>query len=42
MFINEQYDSSQGRYIALGDDDDVVADDEAGTITVKGQTIRIR
>ncbi len=36
-----KYDSSQGRYIDLGDENAVVADDEAGTITVKGQTIRI-
>ncbi len=36
-----KYDSTQGRYIDLGCENDVVADDEAGTITVKGQTIRI-
>ncbi len=36
-----KYDSSQGRYVEIGHEDDVTADDEAGTITVKGQTIRI-
>ncbi|MBO5998283.1 MAG: type I glyceraldehyde-3-phosphate dehydrogenase [Lachnospiraceae bacterium] len=36
-----KYDSSQGRYVEIGKEDDVTADDEAGTITVKGQTIKI-
>ena len=36
-----KYDTSQGRYIELGHEDEVTADDEAGTITVKGKTIRI-
>jgi len=36
-----KYDSSQGRYVAIGSESDVTADDEAGTITVKGQTIKI-
>jgi glyceraldehyde 3-phosphate dehydrogenase len=36
-----KYDSSQGRYIELGDENAVTADDEAGTITVKGKTIKI-
>jgi len=36
-----KYDSTQGRYIGLGEEDQVTADDEAGTITVKGQTIKI-
>ncbi|MEY8525085.1 type I glyceraldehyde-3-phosphate dehydrogenase [Lachnospiraceae bacterium 38-10] len=36
-----KYDSSQGRYVAVGEEDQVSADDEAGTITVKGQTIKI-
>ncbi|MCR5304481.1 MAG: type I glyceraldehyde-3-phosphate dehydrogenase [Lachnospiraceae bacterium] len=36
-----KYDTSQGRYIELGHESDVTADDEAGTITVKGKTIRI-
>ena len=36
-----KYDTSQGRYVELGHEDDVVADDEAGTITVKGKTIKI-
>ncbi len=36
-----KYDSSQGRYVAIGHEDDVTADDEAGTITVKGKTIKI-
>ena len=36
-----KYDSSQGRYIELGDEDSVTADDEAGIITVKGKTIKI-
>ena len=36
-----KYDSSQGRYVAMGEEDTVTADDEAGTITVKGQTIKI-
>ena len=36
-----KYDSSQGRYVAVGEEDQVTADDEAGTITVKGQTIKI-
>ncbi len=36
-----KYDSSQGRYVGVGEEDQVTADDEAGTITVKGKTIRI-
>ncbi len=36
-----KYDSSQGRYIGLGEEDQVTADDEAGTITVKGKTLKI-
>jgi len=36
-----KYDTSQGRYVDFGHEDDVTADDEAGTITVKGQTIKI-
>ncbi len=36
-----KYDSSQGRYVGIGEEDQVTADDEAGTITVKGQTIKI-
>lgn len=36
-----KYDSSQGRYVELGHESDVTADDEAGTITVKGKTIKI-
>ena len=36
-----KYDSSHGRYVAVGEEDQVTADDEAGTITVKGQTIKI-
>ena len=36
-----KYDSSQGRYVAMGEEDTVTADDEAGTITVKGKTIKI-
>jgi glyceraldehyde 3-phosphate dehydrogenase len=36
-----KYDSSQGRYVELGKEDEVTADDEAGTITVKGKTIKI-
>ena len=36
-----KYDSYQGRYVAVGEEDQVTADDEAGTITVKGQTIKI-
>ncbi len=36
-----KYDTSQGRYVDFGCEGDVTADDEAGTITVKGQTIRI-
>ncbi len=36
-----KYDSSQGRYVAVGEEGQVTADDEAGTITVKGQTIKI-
>ena len=36
-----KYDSSQGRYIDLGKEDEVTADDEAGTITVKGKTLKI-
>ena len=31
-----KYDSSQGRYVNFGEEDQVTADDEAGTITVKG------
>ncbi len=34
-------DSSQGRYVEIGQEDQVTADDEAGTITVKGKTIKI-
>ncbi len=36
-----KYDSSQGRYVEVGHENDVTADDEAGTITVKGKTIKI-
>ncbi|MBO4374093.1 MAG: type I glyceraldehyde-3-phosphate dehydrogenase [Lachnospiraceae bacterium] len=36
-----KYDSSQGRYVEIGQEDQVTADDEAGTITVKGKTIKI-
>ena len=36
-----KYDTSQGRYVELGHEDDVTADDEKGTITVKGKTITI-
>ena len=36
-----KYDSSQGRYVGLGEENLVTADDEAGTITVKGKTIKI-
>ena len=36
-----KYDSSQGRYIAVGEEDTVTANDEEGTITVKGKTIKI-
>ena len=34
-------DSSQGRYVGFGEENQVTADDEAGTITVKGKTIKI-
>lgn len=30
-----KYDSSQGRYVNFGEEDQVTADDEAGTITVR-------
>ena len=30
-----KYDSSQGRYVGVGEENLVTADDEAGTITVK-------
>ncbi|MCR4892417.1 MAG: type I glyceraldehyde-3-phosphate dehydrogenase [Lachnospiraceae bacterium] len=36
-----KYDSTQGRYVDFGHESDVTADDEAGTITVCGKTIRI-
>ena len=36
-----KYDSSQGRYVGVGEENLVTADDEAGTITVKGKTIKI-
>ncbi len=36
-----KYDSSQGRYVEVGDEGAVTADDEARTITVKGKTIKI-
>ncbi len=36
-----KYDSSQGRYVGIGQEDQVTADDEKGTITVKGKTITI-
>ncbi|MBR1852980.1 MAG: type I glyceraldehyde-3-phosphate dehydrogenase [Lachnospiraceae bacterium] len=36
-----KYDSSQGRYIGIGEEDQVTADDEKGTITVKGKTITL-
>ena len=36
-----KYDSSQGRYVKVGEENQVTADDEAGTITVKGKTIKI-
>lgn len=30
-----KYDTAQGRYVEMGHENDVTADDEAGTITVK-------
>ncbi len=36
-----KYDTTQGRFVELGKENEVTADDEAGTITVKGQTIKI-
>ena len=36
-----KYDSSQGRYVGVGEENQVTADDEAGTITVKGKTLKI-
>ena len=36
-----KYDSSQGKYVELGVESTITADDEAGTITVNGQTIKI-
>ena len=36
-----KYDTSQGRYVEIGHENEVTADDEAGTITVKGKTIKI-
>ena len=36
-----KYDTSQGRYVAVGDEDKVTANDEEGTITVFGKTIKI-
>ncbi len=36
-----KYDTAQGRYVEIGHESDVTADDEAGTITVKGKTIKI-
>ena len=36
-----KYDSSQGKYVELGVESTITADDEAGTITVNGKTIRI-
>ena len=36
-----KYDSSQGRFVEMGKEDTIHADDEKGTITVEGQTIRI-
>ncbi len=36
-----KYDSSQGRYIGFGEENTVTANDEEGTITVKGKTIKI-
>ncbi len=36
-----KYDTSQGRYVEVGHENEVTADDEAGTITVKGKTIKI-
>ena len=36
-----KYDSTQARFVELGKEDEVTADDEAGTITVRGKTIKI-
>ena len=36
-----KYDSTQGKYVELGVESSVTADDEAGTITVDGKTIKI-
>ena len=36
-----KYDSTQGRYVDVDHVGDITADDDAGTITVKGKTIRI-
>lgn len=35
-----KYDSSQGRYVDFGEEDQVTADDEAGTITVRVRQLR--
>ncbi len=36
-----KYDSTQGRFVDFENTNAITADDEAGTITVKGKTIRI-
>ena len=36
-----KYDSTQGRIVNFGEEDLITADDEAGTITVKGKTVKI-
>ncbi|MBR0164316.1 MAG: type I glyceraldehyde-3-phosphate dehydrogenase [Lachnospiraceae bacterium] len=36
-----KYDSTQGRYVDVDHVGDITADDDAGTITVKGKTIKI-
>ncbi len=36
-----KYDSTQSRFVELGKEDEVSGDDEAGTLTVRGKTIKI-
>ena len=36
-----KYDSTQGKIVQFGEEDRITADDEAGTITVDGKTIKI-
>ena len=36
-----KYDSTQSRFVELGKENEISGDDEAGTLTVRGKTVKI-